>query len=79
MFGQIANDEGLVSKQALLEWDEISKLLSDGLLNQRLNLTEFGKRRQRHCRRMSINIEGFLSFNAALDDLFVFDEEERRC
>jgi hypothetical protein len=74
MFGQIANTNGLVSKQALLEWEEISKLLSDGLLSR----DEFDEiwRKTPKTNDELINTEGFQSFNTALDDLFDFEEND---
>jgi hypothetical protein len=74
MFGQIANTNGLVSKQALLEWEEISKLLSDGLLGR----DEFDDiwRKTPKTNDELINVEGFQSFNTALDDLFDFEEND---
>jgi hypothetical protein len=74
MFRQIANTNGLVSKQALLEWEEISKLLSDGLLSR----DEFDEiwRKTPKTNDELINVEGFQSFNTALDDLFDFEEND---
>lgn len=67
---------GLVSKEAMKKWDEITSLFADGMLGE----DEFERIWEQTAKKPGsndeIDIEGFLSFNVALDDLFVFDDDE---
>lgn len=68
--------DGLVSKQALMEWDEINKLFQDGLLGMEEFEEIWSKTRKSPGSTDQLDVEGFLSFNVALDDLFVFEDDE---
>jgi len=75
-FKTLCNDSGLVSKAALKEWSEIKELIGDGMLGE----DEFDKIWERTAKSLGLNdqldVEGFLSFNVELDDLFVFDDND---
>jgi len=74
-FKTICDDAALVSKTALKEWSEIKDLIGDGMLGE----DEFDKIWA--CTAKSpgssdqLDVEGFLSFNVELDDLFVFNDD----
>jgi hypothetical protein len=59
-----------------LAWDEVSKLLEEGLLGE----DEFEELWKRTAKRPGsddrLDVYGFLSFNVGLDGLFDFDDEE---
>ncbi len=74
IFDSLSDQAGLVSKANLRQWEEISKLIEEGLLGEE----EFDDlwAQTKKSRSDSIDVEGFLSFNVALDDLFDFDDDE---
>lgn len=76
VFQSIADINGLISKQALMNWDEIEKLLSDGLLGGDEFNELWDKTKKSLGADDKLDIDGFLSFNVALDSLFEFDDEE---
>lgn len=67
---------GLVSKKALKDWEEIKSLFEDGMLGEDEFESIWEQTAKKPGSNDEIDIEGFLSFNVALDDLFVFDEDE---
>ena len=75
-FKTICNNDGLVSKDALMKWSEIKELLDDNELGQ----DEFDDMWQKTPKSPGsdlIDVDGFLSFNVALDSLFeVLDFED---
>jgi hypothetical protein len=76
VFNSIADGNGLISKQALMNWDEIEKLVSDGLLGSDEFEELWGKTKKSLGADDKLDIDGFLSFNVALDSLFEFSDEE---
>ena len=66
----------LISKSSLKEWDEVSTLLQDGMLGE----DEFDSLWEKTVKSPGLtdqlDVDGFLSFNVALDALFEFDDEE---
>jgi hypothetical protein len=77
IYGSICNDLGLVSKEGLKEWDEIQKLLVEGLLGE----DEFDDLWEKTPKSPGtkdeyLDVEGFQSFNVALDGLFEFEDED---
>jgi len=75
-FATICDDAGLVSKEALVQWGEIQELLDDN----ELGMDEFDNMWERTAKspgsgEKMIDVEGFLSFNVALDDLFEFIDD----
>ena len=76
-FQSVCNDDGLVSKEALKQWDEVQKLLAEGLVGE----DEFDDLWDTAVKSPGtedglLNVAGFLSFNVALDGLFEFDEDD---
>jgi hypothetical protein len=73
-FNNICNDKKLVSKEALENWSEIKTLFEDGLLGQ----DEFDSMWEKTAKSPGlsdmIDVDGFLSFNVALDDLFEIED-----
>ena len=67
---------GLVSKEILKSWDEVESLLEDGMLGEDEFDAIWEKTAKKPGTNDEIDVEGFLSFNVALDDLFVFDDDE---
>lgn len=79
IFEQICDKKtGLVNKTVLKDWDEIQKLLAEGLIGEDEfdDLWSKTKKSNGGSSEQALDVEGFLSFNVALDDLFDFDDEE---
>ena len=75
-FQSICDDSNLVSFEALRGWSEIQGLMEDNMLGED-ELEEMWERTAKSPGSTNlIDVEGFLSFNVALDDLFVFDDEQ---
>lgn len=76
VFQSICDKAGLVSRDALVEWDEVADLMAEGMLGE----DEFDRIWQLTAKSPGspeeLDLDGFLSFNVDLDDLFVFDDEE---
>jgi len=75
-FKTICDDAALLSKAGLKEWSEIKDLIGDGMLGE----DEFDKLWDCTTKYPGssdqLDVEGFLSFNVELDDLFVFDDDD---
>ena len=75
-FKTLCDDADLVSKEALMNWSEIKELLDAG----ELELDEFDEMWEKTAKSPGsqelIDVDGFLSFNVALDDIFEIDDEE---
>ena len=76
IFGTICDRDGLLSKDELLQWDEIRKLLSEGLIDNEEFDTIWEKTPKRPGTTNKLDVDGFLSFNVELDGLFDFDDED---
>ena len=78
IYEQICDKAGLISKTALRNWDEIQKLLDEGLIGEDEfdDLWSKTKKSNGGSSEETLDVDGFLSFNVALDDLFDFDDEE---
>lgn len=75
-FGTLCDEAGLLSKQCLEGWDEIKKLYEESLLSQ-VEFDELWERTPKSPGSLErVDIEGFLSFNVALDDMYDFEEED---
>mmetsp|Transcript_13326 Transcript_13326/g.20207 ORF Transcript_13326/g.20207 Transcript_13326/m.20207 type:complete len:607 (-) Transcript_13326:57-1877(-) len=74
-FKSICNEGGLVTKEELKSWEEIVDLFDDNMLDEgEFNsiwdeITNTGSKNE-------IDLKAFLAFNAELDELFVFDEDD---
>ncbi|CAJ1940270.1 unnamed protein product [Cylindrotheca closterium] len=72
-FNSLCDDNKLISKVALKAWDEIETLFAENLLGQ----SEFDDIWSKTAASSEqLDLAGFLSFNAGLDDLFEYDDEE---
>lgn len=76
VFQQICDKDGLLTKRNLYQWDEIQKLFNDGLLGEEEFEAIWEKTLKSPGSSDQLDVEGFLSFNVALDDLFVFDDDD---
>lgn len=74
IFAGLCDSEGLVSREALCSWDEVKTLISEGLLGEDELDEIWTKTIKSPGSNDRIDVEGFLSFNVALDELFVFDD-----
>jgi len=74
--GMCDSSTSLVSKEALKRWDEVKSLLEDGMLGEDEFDAIWEQTAKKPGSNDEIDVEGFLSFNVALDDLFVFDDDE---
>lgn len=72
-FLKICDDDKLLSKGGLMAWDEISRLLDDGLLGDDEFESLWSQTPSKTTAGL-IDVDGFMAFNALLDDLFVFDD-----
>lgn len=76
IFKSLVTSNVVLSRQALLKWDEVQSLMTGGLLGQdefdclweALPKASDGEREE------LLNFEGFLAFNVGLDDLFEFED-----
>ena len=68
----ICNDRGLVSKDALRQWEEVQSMLEEGLLGE----DEFDEMFHQTAKDETLDIQGFRKFNLLLDDLFEFEDDE---
>ena len=79
IFEQICDEKtGLLTKSTLREWDEVQKLLANGLLGEDELEAIWSKTKKSNggSAEDALDVDGFLSFNVALDDLFDFEAEE---
>jgi hypothetical protein len=76
IYESICDKNGLISKDALQAWDEVGKLLEDGLLGEDEFEDLWEKTQKSSGSSEVLDVDGFLSFNVALDGLFDFDAEE---
>ena len=77
IFNSLATSNGVLSRQALLEWDEVQSLMTDGLLGQDEFdcLWETLPKASDGDNEDSLNFQGFLALNEGLDDLFEFEDD----
>jgi hypothetical protein len=76
IYETICDKNALISKDALQAWDEVGKLLEDGLLGDDEFEDLWAKTQKNTGSSEELDIDGFLSFNVALDGLFDFDDLE---
>jgi hypothetical protein len=76
IYESISDKEGLVSKKGVREWDEVYKLLDEGLLGEDEFEDIWDKTKKSLGDEDKLDVDGFLSFNVALDSLFELDDEE---
>lgn len=78
IYESLSDKPGLISKSVLRKWDEVQKLIDDGLLgdDEFDDLWQKTKKSPAGGAEEKLDVDGFLSFNVALDDLFDFEDEE---
>ncbi|GMH77762.1 hypothetical protein TL16_g07520 [Triparma laevis f. inornata] len=73
IFREISKD-GYMDLPTLKEWDEVQNLLSENLISEREIDEIWRETGKAPGSENRLDVEGFLSFNLALDDLFYFDD-----
>jgi hypothetical protein len=76
VYETICDKDRLVSKSTLNAWEEIQKLLAEGLLDEDEFNDLWNKTPKSPGSSDRLDVDGFLSFNVALDGLFEFDDED---
>lgn len=73
-YQSLCDENGLISKDELKQWEEIESLLQEGLLGE----DEFDElwANSLEGENSSVDANGFMTFNFGLDDLFVSDDDE---
>jgi PAP_fibrillin len=77
VFRTLCDKGGYVSKETLLEWDEVDTLIKDGLVSMEEFISIWEQTQKSPGSPNQLDVDGFLSFNVALDDLFQFDGNEQ--
>jgi len=76
VYSTLCDDAKLISKGSLKAWDEVQKLLSDGLLGDDEFEDIWTKTpKSPGSADLMLDVDGFLSFNVALDALFEFEDD----
>ena len=72
-YKSVCDENGLVSKDSMMKWEEIESLFEEGLLGE----DEFEELWDNavDSEKGSLDAGGFLKFNNGLDDLFVLDDD----
>lgn len=76
IFETICDKDKLLSFDSLSEWDEVQKLLEDGLLGVDELENLWIRTKKAPGSEDRLDVDGFLSFNIELDSLFEFEDEE---
>jgi hypothetical protein len=76
IYESLCDKNGLISKDALRAWEEVGKLLEDGLLGEDEFEDLWAKTQKSPGSSEELDVNGFLSFNVALDGLFDFADDE---
>jgi len=77
VYDTLCDDAGLMSKESLRAWEEVQKLLSEGLLGDDEFEEIWAKTpKSPGSGELMLDVDGFLSFNVALDALFEFDDDD---
>jgi hypothetical protein len=76
VYDSLCDKDRLVSKATIKAWEEIEKLLSEGLLGEEEFDDIWNKTPKSPGSSDQLDVDGFLSFNVALDGLFEFDDDE---
>ena len=72
----LCDNDGLLSKESLMSWEEIEKLMEEGLVGEDEIDELWEKTPKSPGTNNQLDVDGFLSFNVALDGLFEFDDED---
>ena len=76
IYESICDTSGYITKDQLRNWDEVDKLIQDGLLGDDEFQELWATTNKSNVSEDKLDVDGFLSFNVALDDLFAFDDDE---
>jgi hypothetical protein len=76
IYTTLCDNDKLISKDALKAWDEVEKLMSEGLLGEDEFNDLWSQTPKSPGSSEQLDVDGFLSFNVALDGLFEFDDDE---
>ncbi|GKY96420.1 hypothetical protein MPSEU_000601500 [Mayamaea pseudoterrestris] len=76
IFKSICDKDSLLSFDRIKEWDEVQKLLEDGLLGDDELEALWSRTKKAPGSVDCLDVDGFLSFNIELDGLFEFDDGE---
>ena len=76
IYSSICDKNGLISRESLKSWDEVQKLLSEGLLGDDEFNDIWERKPKSPGSNEELDVDGFLSFNVALDGLFDFDNDD---
>jgi len=76
VFNSLSDSLGLLSRESLEAWSEIQNLLQEGLLGKDEFEDLWNKNKEIAESSDKLNLDGFVSFNNALDELFNFEDED---
>lgn len=73
-YDSLCDDNGLISKDKMMQWEEIESLFEEGLLGE----DEFEElwKNSVDGENDSVDANGFSNFNLGLDDLFVLEDDD---
>mmetsp|Transcript_9282 Transcript_9282/g.11725 ORF Transcript_9282/g.11725 Transcript_9282/m.11725 type:complete len:593 (-) Transcript_9282:76-1854(-) len=71
-FETLCDESRLITKASMRNWSEIKELIVDNMLGE----DEFDEIWERTVKGKQIDFDSFVQFNNALDELFVFDDED---
>lgn len=75
VYESLCDKNGLITKAFLKAWEEVEKLLGEGLLGEDEFETLWEKTQKSRGSNDQLDVDGFLSFNVALDALFEFEDD----
>ena len=76
IYTTLCDNDKLISKDGLKGWDEVEKLMTEGLLGEDEFDDLWSQTPKSPGSSEQLDVDGFLSFNVALDGLFEFDDLE---
>jgi hypothetical protein len=76
IYTTLCDNDKLISKDDLKAWDEVEKLMSEGLLGEDEFDDLWSQTPKSPGSSEQLDVDGFLSFNVGLDGLFEFDDED---
>ena len=74
IYSSICDKDGLISKDALRNWNEVKNLFDEELLGEDEFDDLWAQTQKSLGSSDQLDVDGFLSFNVALDGLFEFDD-----
>ena len=76
IYASICDKDGLISKDALRNWDEVKNLFDEDMLGEDEFDDLWNQTQKSLGSSDQLDVDGFLSFNVALDGLFEFEDED---